>query len=71
MARRAELFVRELSDEEAAHLLKQARRGKNAVNRHRRHAEIENASKDVNDGMALNHLPSGSSPPTAPGSRSR
>ena len=35
MARRAELFVRELSDEEAAHLLKQARRGKNAVVRHR------------------------------------
>ena len=35
MARRAELFVRELSDAEAAHLLKQARRGKNAVVRHR------------------------------------
>ena len=31
MARRAELFVRELSDEEAAHLLKQARRGKNCL----------------------------------------
>jgi hypothetical protein len=30
-ARRAELFVRELTDEEAAHLLGQARRGKNAV----------------------------------------
>ena len=35
MARRAELFVRECCDEEAAHLLKQARRGKNAVVRHR------------------------------------
>ena len=35
MARRAELFVRELTDEEAAHLLKQARRGKNAVVRDR------------------------------------
>ena len=35
MARRAELFVRELSDEEAAHLLRQARRGRNAVVRHR------------------------------------
>ncbi len=35
MARRAELFVRELSDEEAAHLLRQVRRGKNAVVRHR------------------------------------
>jgi transposase len=35
MARRAELFVRELTDEEAAHLLKQARRGKTAVVRHR------------------------------------
>lgn len=35
MARRAELFVRELTDEEAAHLLKQARRGTNAVVRHR------------------------------------
>lgn len=35
MARRAELFVRDLTDEEAAHLLKQARRGKNAVVRHR------------------------------------
>jgi hypothetical protein len=31
MARRAELFVRELSDEEAAHLLKLARRSRNAV----------------------------------------
>jgi transposase len=35
MARRAELFVRELSNEEAAHLLNQVRRGKNAVVRHR------------------------------------
>ena len=35
MARQAELFVRELTDEEAAHLLKQARRGKNAVVRDR------------------------------------
>lgn len=35
MARRAELFVRELTDEQAAHLLKQARRGKNAVVRDR------------------------------------
>jgi hypothetical protein len=35
MARRAELFVRELSDEEAVHLLRRARRGKNAVVRHR------------------------------------
>jgi transposase len=35
MARRAELFVRELSDGEAAHLLGLSRRGKNAVVRHR------------------------------------
>ena len=35
MARRADLFVRELIDGEAAHLLKQARRGKNAVVHHR------------------------------------
>jgi hypothetical protein len=35
MARRAELLVNDLTDEEAAHLLKQARRGKNAVVRHR------------------------------------
>ena len=35
MARRAELFVRELSDEEAAHLLNLSRRGKNTVVRHR------------------------------------
>jgi transposase len=35
MARRAELFVRPLSDEEAAHLLNKVRRGKNAVVRHR------------------------------------
>ncbi len=35
MTRRADLFVRELSDGETAHLLKQARRGKNAVARHR------------------------------------
>jgi len=26
---------------------------------HRRHAEIENAIRDLKDGMALNHLPSG------------
>src|ERR1019366_4263375 len=35
MARRAGLFVRELSDGEAAHLLKLSKRGKNAVVRHR------------------------------------
>lgn len=35
MARRAELFVRELSDEEAAHLLKLARRSRNPVVQHR------------------------------------
>ena len=35
MARRAELFVRELSDGEAAHLLQLSRRGTNAVVRHR------------------------------------
>lgn len=35
MARRAELFVGELSDGEAAHLLRQVRRGRNAVISHR------------------------------------
>ena len=35
MGCRAELFVRELSDGEAAHLLVQVRRAKNAVVRHR------------------------------------
>ncbi len=40
MARRAELFVRELTDEEAAHLLKQARRG-NAGPRRDRYLESE------------------------------
>ena len=35
MARRAELFVRELSDGEAAHLLQLSKRGSNAVVRHR------------------------------------
>ena len=35
MARRAELFVRELSDGEAAHLLKLARRSKNPTVQHR------------------------------------
>ena len=35
MSRRAELFVREFSNGEAAHLLHQTRRGKNAVVRHR------------------------------------
>lgn len=35
MARRAELFVRELIDGEAVHLLRQVRRGRNAVVRHR------------------------------------
>ena len=35
MARRPELFVRELSDGEAAHLLKLARRSKHPVTQHR------------------------------------
>jgi hypothetical protein len=35
MARRPELFVRALSDEEAAHLLNQVRRDKTAVVSHR------------------------------------
>jgi len=35
MASRAELFVRELSDGEAAHLLQLSKRGSNAVVRHR------------------------------------
>jgi len=35
MARRAELFVRELSDEEAAHLLKLARRSRSPIVQHR------------------------------------
>jgi transposase len=35
MARRAELFVRELSDREATHLLKLARRSKNPIVQHR------------------------------------
>lgn len=35
MARRPELFIRELSDGEAAHLLKLARRGKNPTKQHR------------------------------------
>ena len=35
MVRRAELFVRELSDGEATHLLKLARRGKNPIVQHR------------------------------------
>ncbi len=38
---------------------------------HRRHAEIENAIRDLKYGVGLNHLPSGRSPPTAPGWRSR
>ncbi len=38
---------------------------------HRRHAEIENAIRDLKYGVALNHLPSGGSPPTAPGWRCR
>ena len=39
---------------------------------HRRHAEIENAIRDLKYGVGLNHLPLGTfSPPTPPGSRSR
>ena len=38
---------------------------------HRRHAEIENAIRDLKYGAGLNHLPSGASPPTPPGWRYR
>jgi hypothetical protein len=38
---------------------------------HRRHAEIENAIRDLKYGMALNHLPSGRFAANGPGSRSR
>ena len=38
---------------------------------HRRHAELENAIRDLKYGVGLNHLPSGRSPPTAPGWPSR
>ncbi len=38
---------------------------------HRRHAEIENAIRDLKYGVGLNHLPSGRSPPTPPGWPSR
>ena len=38
---------------------------------HRRHAEIENAIRDLKYGVGLNHLPSGRFPPTAPGWPSR
>ena len=38
---------------------------------HRRHAEIENAIRDLEYGVGLNHLPSGASPPTPPGWRCR
>ena len=34
---------------------------------HRRHAEIENAIRDLKYGVGLNHLPSGRFPPTVPG----
>ena len=34
---------------------------------HRRHAEIENAIRDLKYGVGLNHLPSGASGPTPPG----
>ena len=38
---------------------------------HRRHAEIENAIRDLKYGVGLNHLPSAASPPTPPGWRCR
>ena len=39
---------------------------------HRRHAEVENAIRDLKYGVGLNHLPPrGASPPTAPGWRYR
>ena len=34
---------------------------------HRRHAEVENAIRDLKYGVGLNHMPSGSSGPTPPG----
>jgi len=38
---------------------------------HRRHAEVENAIRDLKHGMGLNHLPSGRFAAMAPGWRSR
>ena len=38
---------------------------------HRRHAEIENAIRDLKHVVGLNHLPQAASPPTPPGWRSR
>ena len=38
---------------------------------HRRHAEIENAIRDLKHGVGLNHLPRAASPPTPPGWRYR
>ena len=38
---------------------------------HRRHAEIENAIRDLKYGVGLNHLPSVAAPPTPPGWRSK
>ena len=38
---------------------------------HRRHAEIENAIRDLKYGVGLNHSPRAASPPTAPGWRYR
>ena len=38
---------------------------------HRRHAEIENAIRDLKYGVGLNHLPRDASPPTPPGWPSR
>ena len=38
---------------------------------HRRHAEVENAIRDLKYGVGLNHMPSGACQPTAPGWRYR
>ena len=38
---------------------------------HRRHAEVENAIRDLKYGVGLNHMPSGRFAATAPGWRSR
>ena len=38
---------------------------------HRRHAEIENAIRDLKYGVGLNHMPRAASPPTALGWRYR
>ena len=61
MARRPELFVRDLSDGEAAHLLKLARRSSNPVTQHRAMLLFASFQGQSMSQIALDHAVAASS----------